>query len=354
VVIPPSQCLSALPTAVGTISRLAVARCADAGLQTDTLLRQAGLTRVQIDNPDVRITVQSQIKFLNLAAKALGDEWLGFHLAQTADVREAGLIYYVMASSDLLCDALQRCARYSGINNEGVHLTYRAEKQIVRFSYVGVARHPDRHQIEFFMTALIHACRQLTGKPLRPHRVTLSHLRTDEFKEIKEHFGCSVVFGGPVDEIAFSDTIERAQISSADPYLNALLLRYCDEARSSRARKPSTLRLSIENAIAPLLPHRKVTASEAADSLGLSQRTFARRLKAEGLSFAGILHELRYDLARTYLRETSSSISTIAWLLGYGEVSSFTHAFKRWSGQTPRQARAAEIASVVATKASIP
>jgi AraC-like DNA-binding protein len=31
----------------------------------------------------------------------------------------------------------------------------------------------------------------------------------------------------------------------------------------------------------------------------------------------------------------------IAWLLGYEEVSSFTHAFKRWSGKTPKQARAA-------------
>jgi AraC-like DNA-binding protein len=342
VVIPPSHRLDALPTAGGAISRLAFARCVDAGLKTEALLREAGLTRVQIDNPDVRITVQSQIKFLNLAAKALGDEWLGFHLAQAVDPREAGLLYYVMASSDLLCDALQRCARYSGINNEGVRVSYRAEKHIImRFSYVGVARYPDRHQIEFLMTALIRACRQLTGQELRPRRVTLSHLRTDEFKEIEEHFGCSVLFGDLVDEIAFSNLIERAQVSSADPYLNALLLKYCDEARSARATKPSALRLNIENAIAPLLPHTKVRASEAARSMGLSQRTFARRLKSEGLSFAGILHELRYDLARTYLRETSSSISTIAWLLGYQEVSSFTHAFKRWSGKTPRQARAA-------------
>jgi len=342
VVIPASHRLSALPTAGGAISRLAHARCAAAGIETDTLLRKAGLTRAQIDNPDARITVESQIKFLNLAAKALGDEWLGFHLAQAVDLRELGLLYYVMASSDLLSDALQRCARYSGIINEGARVSYRAEMQIsMRFSYVGVARYPDRHQIEFFMTVLIRTCRQLTGQELRPRRVTLTHLRTDEFKEIEEYFGCSVLFGDLVDEIAFSGLAARAQLSSADPYLNALLLKYCDEARAARATKPSALRLSAENAIAPLLPHRKVTAPDAARSLGMSQRTFARRLKSEGLSFAGILHELRYDLARTYLRETSSSISTIAWLLGYQEVSSFTHAFKRWSGQTPRQARAA-------------
>jgi len=328
--------------ASGGIARHAYTRCAKAGLSTDIMLRKAGLTRAQIDKPDVRITVESQIKFLDLAAKALRDEWLGFHLAQAFDLREIGLLYYVAASSDLLGDALQRCARYSGVNNEGARLNYRAEKQItLGVSYEGVARHPDRHQIEFMMTTLVRGCRQLTGQMLRPQCVTLSHLRTGEFKEIKKYFGCSVVFGGLVDEIAFSKRIERMQISSADPYLNALLLKYCDEARDRRVTKPSPLRLSIENAIAPLLPHGKVNASEAARSLGLSQGTLARRLKSEGLSFSRILRDLRYDLTRTYLREKSLSISMIAWLLGYEEVSSFTHAFKRWSGKTPRQARAA-------------
>jgi AraC-like DNA-binding protein len=32
-------------------------------------------------------------------------------------------------------------------------------------------------------------------------------------------------------------------------------------------------------------------------------------------------------------------ISKIAWLLGYQDVSAFTHAFKRWTGRTPRAVR---------------
>jgi AraC-like DNA-binding protein len=328
--------------ASGGIARHAYTRCAKAGLNTDIMLRKAGLTRAQIDKPDVRITVQNQIDFLNLAAEALGDEWLGFHLAQAYELRETGLLYYVAASSNLLGDALQRCARYSGLTNEGARLSYRAEKQIIlHISYEGVARHSDRHQMEFFITTLVRTCRQLTGQPVRPQRVTLSHLRTGELKQINEHFGCPVIFGDLADEITYSKGIERMQISSADPYLNALLLKYCDEARGRRVTKPSPLRLSIENAIAPLLPHGKVNASEVARSLGLSERTLARRLKSEGMGFAGILSELRLDLARTYLREKSLSISKVAWLLGYEEVGSFTHAFKRWSGKTPRQARAA-------------
>jgi AraC-like DNA-binding protein len=73
--------------------------------------------------------------------------------------------------------------------------------------------------------------------------------------------------------------------------------------------------------------------------MGLSQRTAARRLAFEGATFSAVLKGLRRDLASQYLSHPDLSISRIAWLLGYQEVSAFTHAFKRWSGITPREAR---------------
>jgi AraC-like DNA-binding protein len=89
----------------------------------------------------------------------------------------------------------------------------------------------------------------------------------------------------------------------------------------------------------PLLPHGKAHADEIAKRLGLSQRTFARRLSSEGLTFSGLLERLRLELANRYLLDRNLTISQIAWLLGYQEVSGFSHAFKRWSGKTPRAAR---------------
>jgi AraC-like DNA-binding protein len=72
----------------------------------------------------------------------------------------------------------------------------------------------------------------------------------------------------------------------------------------------------------------------------MSQRTLARHLATEGLSFAVILdEEMKFDLARHYLMEADLPITTIAWLSGYQEASAFTHAFKRWTGKTPKHAR---------------
>jgi AraC-like DNA-binding protein len=96
----------------------------------------------------------------------------------------------------------------------------------------------------------------------------------------------------------------------------------------------------VENAVVPLLPHGRARAGEIARRLRFSQRTFARRLALEGLTFSEVVESLRRELAEQYLADSGLSISKIAWLLGYRENSAFAHAFKRWTGKTPRQARA--------------
>jgi AraC-like DNA-binding protein len=163
---------------------------------------------------------------------------------------------------------------------------------------------------------------------------------------LDQFMGCHVDFGSDTDEVVFPVTIKQLPIVDADPYLNKLLVQYCEEACLHRSSSRDTLRVDLENAIAPLLPHGSVRADEVARQLGLSSRTLARRLASEGLTFEGILSELRVDLAKRYLREEGLAISQIAWLVGYKEVSAFTHAFKRWTGKTPTEERAQDKARV--------
>jgi hypothetical protein len=172
-------------------------------------LKKAGLTDQRLKDRGSRLPVEHQIQFLNLAANALRDEWLGFHLAQLSDLRELGLIFYVAASSETLGDALRRTARYSSISNEGLSLKCLEEDDIrIVFDYVGIARHSDRHQIEFFMTVLIRLCRQLTGLRLVPRRTRLTHRRSNHGgSELAEYFGGHTTFGARADELTFVRSI---------------------------------------------------------------------------------------------------------------------------------------------------
>ena len=340
------------PSAAGTLSRLACARAKESGIDVAPLLLKAGVTRQQVEDDDVRVLAQGQIRFVELIADALQDDFFGFHLARNYDLREIGLLYYVWNSSELLGDAFRRVERYSTIVNEGVSLHVREGKELVAtLTYVGVERLSDRHQIEFWVTSLVRACQQLTGRRLLPSCVRFIHRREGGCPELDTFMGCHVVFGAEMDEVAFPGKVKQMPVVGADPALNKLLIKYCEEARLLRHARPDTFRVGLENAIAPLLPHGKARANEIARRLGMSTRTLARRVASEGLTFTGVLSELRVDLAKRYLREEALPISEIAWLLGYQEVSAFTHAFKRRTGQTPREARSQEPASTHATRA---
>jgi hypothetical protein len=228
---PDHRSLGALPTAAGGITRLAYAHARRAGVDPAPLLARAELTERQVLDRGARIEVRHQIEFLNLVAGALADPLLGFHLASAPDLRELGLLYYVIASSDTFGGAWRAGARYTSIVNEAVSLGYREGEEIdLTFGYVGIARHVDRHQIEFCMTALIRVCRELTGRVLTPRRVGFIHHRHDDASELAAFFGCKVDFGAPADRASFEAAARDVPMVGADPYLNELLVARGEEA----------------------------------------------------------------------------------------------------------------------------
>lgn len=332
--------LVSLPTTRAGISRLAAMRLISAGVPVAPLLSEIGLTEERLADHDQRVPARRQVAFLDRAAAALADDRLGFTLAQEFDPRALGLLFYVMASSQTLGEALQRIARYSSITNEAlVFRVAEGAEFTIKLTYVGLPRHSDRHQAEFCIFGVIRICRLLTGSNLAPQRVSIAHLRSGDISAMSRFAGTTVEFGAHADELVLPAEARERPLVNADPYLNELLLNYCEAALSSRTTNASPLRVSVENAIAPLLPHGKVRAEFIARALGMSERTLARKLADEGLSFSEILQQLRRDLAVRYLNEGGHHVSKVAWLLGFQEVSAFSHAFKQWTGMAPSQMR---------------
>ena len=80
----------------------------------------------------------------------------------------------------------------------------------------------------------------------------------------------------------------------------------------------------------------RYSAQQMAAQLGLSSRTFQRRLTEEQVTFTQVLDACRYDEALNLLDQGDKSMAEIAYALGYNEQSSFNRAFKRWTGKTPK------------------
>ena len=200
-----------IPNATGGIARLACARLRELGKDVKAVLSKAGLRLEEADDPTARLEVRAQIKFLELTAEELRDDFLRFHLARSFDLREFGLVYYVIACSEQLADALRNAERYSRIVNDGVRLRFKLDGMaVIALDYVNVDRCSDRHQMEFWLVTLMRICRQVTDSRLAARLVR--HSRAGSPVEFKSFFGTDVEFDTDADEIIFPAPIASLPI----------------------------------------------------------------------------------------------------------------------------------------------
>jgi DNA-binding CsgD family transcriptional regulator len=148
----------------------------------------------------------------------------------------------------------------------------------MRFAYVGVSRHLDRHQIEFWMVALVRMCRELTGLRVTPTRVRLTHRRDDagSKSEFAEFFGGDLEFGAAIDDVAFAASVGQMPVASADPYLNKILIAYAAlerEATRQSLSKHLVKSLTCRERQIVLLVAEGLSNKEICRRLGLSEGT---------------------------------------------------------------------------------
>jgi AraC-like DNA-binding protein len=341
-----------LPTVTGFAARQAIAALRKHNIAIAPLLRRAGLSEYDFARGDSsplhhRVSAVGQAKFLDCAAEAMDDSAFGLHLAEQANPRDAGILFYVASGAQNLGEALTLFARYFRIVNEAVRLklTRKPEGVDVEVEFIGVPRHSVRHNAEFGIAIVLKALREIARRNIRPTRTAFAHARNSDLREFERFYLCPVEFGRAGNEGALSDLLEFSNDTLAIPLFttDAKLLEalqpFCDMAAKERATATGTLRAAVENELEKLLPSAKAKKQTVAKVLALSVRTLSRRLADEGTTYEEVVDQLRRTLALQYIKDPGMSISQIAWLLGYEGATSFNHAFKRWTGRSPFVAR---------------
>lgn len=130
----------------------------------------------------------------------------------------------------------------------------------------------------------------------------------------------------------------KRRIASGDEVLRRLFEERLGipEARSDEG----TLSDGLRRMLRTRLPQQDCSADKIAGLLSMNRRTLNRHLTAEGTAFTILVNEIRFEIARQLLANTSMAFSQIAAALAFSEASAFTRAFRRWSGQTPTAWRA--------------
>jgi len=310
------------------------------GIDARPALLGAGLSRRQLSRSDIGLSVASQYRFLELAAAEADDQLLGLHVAAEMDLRAIGILFYLTGSARTVSEALENFARYSKTTNEAlvVEISRRKDEVTLTIRHVQEFDEPHRQFFELVALWFIRTLHRQTNRHFNPARVTFTHARNADLREVHHLLCCPVDFAQAADTWVLPQRVMDLPILSEDSHLLQILTAYADDLMAER-HSVSGLQSMVANQLVDLLPSGESGAAAIARRLGMSRRSFARHLAEEGTTYGEILEQLRQRLASRYLADDRMSLQQIAWLLGYSEPGAFTHAYRRWTGTTPRQAR---------------
>ncbi len=190
----------------------------------------------------------------------------------------------------------------------------------------------------------VSLARQVCPVRFSPLAVYVRHRAPKTLEHHEAWFGCPVHFDADMDALLISQTALSQPNVLGDEGISRYLISHLDAELSEIADEESLVEKA-KKAIAQALSEGAPKMAGIARGLGLSARSFHRRLSEHGVSFQTLTEQTRMELAEGLLRDERHSLAEIAFLTGFSEQSSFTRAFKRWVGQTPASYRKDRVGS---------
>jgi AraC-like DNA-binding protein len=307
-----------------------------AGGNPDHILHTVGLDRSAFSKPEAFIPSSSFAQLLEEAARATGDDCFGLHFGEHSNPKNIGPMCYVVLNSPTIGAGIENVERYHKVHNEAAKWFFALEGNhgYIRFVLTNVGVAVPRQHNECSMAAALNTFRLMVGSQWAPQEVQFAHEAPQQISEHLRVFRAPVLFGYETNAFVVDREFVERQIPAADPRLYRILKRYLERVLGEMPREDGLL-TSVRRAIAESMRDEEPKITRVAKTLALTPRTLQRQLKERGVEFKKLIEDTRRRFALSYLRDRKHTITEIAFLLGYSEVSAFNRAFKRWTGSTP-------------------
>ena len=313
----------------------------DESVDKDALLRSVGIGPDEPVDPSQMVSDTEYYAFFERSAAADGrGTTLPLRVGAAMRCDEYGAFGLAWKSATDLRGSFERAERYARVLTSVS--TYEVEPTdggaFMHLHREGERRLGMRLSNEATIASIFAISRQASSGEFRPLAVFFKHPAPDSVADHEAHFGCPVHFASDRDALLVSD----ATLKTPNKVGDADIVRFFDthlEAELAKLEDDSSLDRQVQIRVSRCLSEGVPAISDVARHLGMSGRTLQRRLSERGFSYQNLVDEARRRLAQRLLRQTDYSLAEIAFMTGFSEQSSFTRAFKRWAGQTPRSYR---------------
>ena len=296
----------------------------ECGLDAHRLVAEVGLPMRCLTDPDLPLAAASAGALLELAAARGHEPAFGLRMAAARRLSNLGPLGLLLRDQPTLRHALEALVRHIHLHNEAftLSLVQSGELVCIREETVVEGASQVRQAVELAMGTTFRLLRIFLGEKWHPRLVTFRHPAPPSTAWHRRIFGSAVAFGQEFNDIVCNAGDLDAPNPGADPVMARYSKRLLEMDHGANSRMSDRVR----RLVVLLLPRGHCRVEVVAQHLGVDRRTIANHLAAEGTTFKALVDAMRTELLATYLEEGARSLSEVASLLGFSELS----AFSRW------------------------
>ena len=300
-------------------------------------IQKNGIDARLIERPQGFLPVHKLVGFLDDAAKMLACPNFVLLLAKHQPPLQFGVTGWAIRFAADLREAIRDAVEFGTLNSEIVRWELREDPE-----YAEVIRHNrvafpgSLVQLETLSMAVAFKALSLVGgEQWHASQVTFVHSRPLERKRSYEkYFGAPVLFKQNQNSIVFPSSFLDLPNAYGNKEIHDALKAHL-RSRLPEVGIKEDLVARLRYYIHQNLGTNRCNLDSIAQQVGLHARTAQRELATKGTSFRQLLNEVRQEVTEHYLRSSSISLIELSDILGYGNASALSRAFKKATGMSP-------------------
>jgi len=287
--------------------------------------------------PPARYAAEHVFAFWERVVELSGDPAIGFRIALVAEPGTYGAVSQILSRCETVRDAFHQIERFSTLAAQNARISVTSDASALT---IAIAAHlPNgvvaRNAMLCILTNLGLLPERLAGSDgTRPRVVECAFPPPSAAAVAAMRDRLPFKFDASANRIVFNRRVGELRVPSADEGLRALLSQVMERDLGQLGR-PGGFESGLTTILRGMMNGTMPTLASLSARAGLSQRTLQRRLAQSKTSFQRLLQQVLHEAADEYLARGTLTQGEIAFLLGYSEVSAFSHAYRSWTGHPP-------------------
>ncbi|QNA82873.1 AraC family transcriptional regulator [Sphingomonas sp. So64.6b] len=315
------------------------------GADRQQLYDLSGIDPGLLSDPDNRMPLACYVALMRAAKRLCDEPALALELGAEKDFKEISVVGLICYAAPTMGEAFTELSRYARLVAEVdlPGLGGRFELAWIGGELWMVDRRTDPNSFPEMTEStwsrfICETARHFPGAPFAK-AVHFTHSAPDYRADYDRVLKAPITFDSDRNAIMIDPSWLSIELHQPNRYVFGVLSEHADKLLRD-LENTQTMRGRVESILIPKLHRGDVSMDDVAGQLGLSRQSLYRRLKAENVSYEGSVDDLRHRMALHYLGGKKASVNETAYLVGFSDPSSFSRAFKRWTGSSPREWKA--------------